>query len=52
MTRENTARADGNTWDRQIDEEGAFQRKPTTFRDWVREDGSSDFAPEAGRYHL
>jgi len=52
MTRENTARADGNTWDRQIDEEGAFQRKPTTFRDWVRADGSSDFAPEAGRYHL
>jgi len=52
MSRANTARTNGNTWDRQIDEQGAFQRKATTFRDWIRADGSSEFAPEAGRYHL
>ncbi|MFB6375606.1 MAG: glutathione S-transferase family protein, partial [Bradymonadaceae bacterium] len=34
------------------DNEGRFQRSETTFRDWVRADESTDFAPEAGRYHL
>lgn len=33
-------------------DDGRFQRPPTEFRDWVREDGSTKFEPEAGRYHL
>jgi putative glutathione S-transferase len=31
---------------------GKFVRKPTTFRDWIRADGSTPYAPESGRYHL
>ena len=31
---------------------GRFVRQDTAFRDRVRADGSSRFAPEAGRYHL
>jgi putative glutathione S-transferase len=31
---------------------GRFVRTESTFRDWVRSDGSTRFAPEAGRYHL
>ncbi len=31
---------------------GRFERKASSFRDWVRADGSTRFAPEAGRYHL
>lgn len=31
---------------------GHFVRKDSTFRDWVRADGSTNHAPEAGRYHL
>jgi putative glutathione S-transferase len=31
---------------------GRFVRKDSAFRGWVRADGSSSFAPEAGRYHL
>ncbi len=31
---------------------GRFVRKESSFRDWVRADGSTAFAPEAGRYHL
>jgi putative glutathione S-transferase len=34
------------------DAQGAFRRPKTRFRQWVREDGSTPFAPEAGRYHL
>jgi putative glutathione S-transferase len=34
------------------DAEGQFVRKATTFRDWVRADGSTPFVPESGRYHL
>ncbi len=33
-------------------EHGAFQRQPDEFRDWVRADASTGFAPAAGRYHL
>ncbi len=29
---------------------GAFERKPTTFRNWIAPGG--EFAAEAGRYHL
>jgi len=31
---------------------GRFVRKESAFRDHVRADGSTGFAPEAGRYHL
>ncbi len=31
---------------------GRFVRKESTFRDWVRADGSTAFSPESGRYHL
>jgi putative glutathione S-transferase len=31
---------------------GRFVRKESAFRDWVRADGTTRFAPEAGRYHL
>ena len=31
---------------------GRFVRKESAFRDWVRADGSTRFAPAAGRYHL
>lgn len=31
---------------------GEFQRQEDAFRDWVRADGSTRFAPERGRYHL
>jgi glutathionyl-hydroquinone reductase len=34
------------------DSGGAFVRVPSVFRSWIREDGSSPHAPEAGRYHL
>jgi glutathionyl-hydroquinone reductase len=32
--------------------EGEFKRQEDAFRDWVRADGSTPFAPAAGRYHL
>jgi len=34
------------------DARGAFQRPKTVFRNWIRKDGSTQFKPEAGRYHL
>ena len=49
MTYETSGQGSGNTWNRQIDEEGAFQRKATTFRSWIRADGSTPFSPEALR---
>ncbi len=38
--------------DYETDEEGAFQREETTFRDWIRADGSTGYPPETDRYHL
>lgn len=38
--------------DRETDERGAFVRQQSAFRNWVRADGSTEFPPEAGRYHL
>lgn len=32
--------------------EGHFERQDDAFRDWVRADGSTPFAPTRGRYHL
>jgi putative glutathione S-transferase len=31
---------------------GRFVRQESRFRDWVKADGSTPFAPEPGRYHL
>ena len=31
---------------------GRFVRADSSFRSWIRADGSTPFAPEAGRYHL
>ncbi len=31
---------------------GRFVRKASSFRDWIRADGSTPFAPETGRYHV
>lgn len=31
---------------------GEFKRKPSSFRNWITQDGSSGFPAEAGRYHL
>jgi putative glutathione S-transferase len=36
----------------EIAEDGSWRRRRSSFRDWVTADGSSGFAPEAGRYHL
>lgn len=33
-------------------DEGEFERQEDAFRDWVKADGSTPCAPEAGRYHL
>ncbi|NOY61635.1 MAG: glutathione S-transferase family protein [Gammaproteobacteria bacterium] len=33
-------------------ENGAFVRSGSQFRNWVKADGSTDFIPEANRYHL
>jgi len=31
---------------------GRFERKDSSFRNWIKADGSTDFEPESGRYHL
>ncbi|MGK0346096.1 MAG: putative glutathione S-transferase, partial [Myxococcota bacterium] len=31
---------------------GEWTRTPTIVRDWIRADGSTEFAAETGRYHL
>ncbi|MCF7689310.1 MAG: glutathione S-transferase family protein [Cephaloticoccus sp.] len=33
-------------------DDGEFERQEDAFRQWVRRDGSTPFAPEADRYHL
>jgi glutathionyl-hydroquinone reductase len=38
--------------DRELDDNGQYNPKPTTFRHHVTADGSSGFKAEAGRYHL
>ena len=46
---------DGNWSDEWYDTkstDGRFVREDSAFRNWVRADGSTSFAPEAGRYHL
>ena len=34
------------------DDSGAFQRKDSSFRDWIEDREGARFQPEAGRYHL
>lgn len=46
---------DGTWTDQWYDTEttgGRFERQESLFRDWVRADGETPYAPEAGRYHL
>ena len=42
----------GTTWEKQIEDDGEYRRRPTSFRDWVKADGSSEYLAEPGRYHL
>ena len=42
----------GNTWEREVEDDGEFVRRPTSFRSQIQRDGSTEFLPEAGRYHL
>lgn len=38
--------------EKETDGRGAFVRQQSAFRNWVKADGSTEFPPEAGRYHL
>ncbi|MBU3674035.1 MAG: glutathione S-transferase family protein [Solirubrobacteraceae bacterium] len=38
--------------EKETDERGAFVRQQSAFRNWVKADDSTEFPPEAGRYHL
>jgi putative glutathione S-transferase len=42
----------GNTWVNSVDDDGEYQRRPTSFHSEIRADGSTEFSPAAGRYHL
>ena len=42
----------GNTWDSEVSDDGEFVRHQTDFREQIRADGSTAFAPASGRYHL
>lgn len=43
---------DGPTWQRQIAQDGTFQRRNSAFRRFVEARPGAEFAAEAGRYHL
>lgn len=47
-----TTPASGTTWTKEVNEKGEFVRKPTTFRNWISKDASSEFPAEKDRYHL
>ena len=42
----------GNTWESEVSDDGEFIRHQTDFRSQVCADGSTEFAPASGRYHL
>ncbi len=42
----------GNTWESEVGDDGEFVRHVTGFRSQIRSDGSTDFPPASGRYHL
>ena len=44
--------ATGNTWIKEIDVDGAFVRRPTSFHRTVSDNPNSLHAAESGRYHL
>jgi putative glutathione S-transferase len=41
-----------NTWESEVSNDGEFVRHQTSFRDQIRADGSTAYAPASGRYHL
>lgn len=45
-------RVTGNTWTRDIADDGSFTRRPTGFRGTVSADPDATHPSEAGRYHL
>lgn len=42
----------GISWTSSVGKKGEFIRKASSFRDWVKADGSTPFTPEAARYVL
>jgi len=42
----------GNTWEKQVGDDGAFIRRQSTFRARCSADRGTEFPAEAGRYHL
>ena len=52
MAQDKQKDAYGNTWESEVSDDGEFLRHQTSFRSQIRADHSTDFAPEAGRYHL
>lgn len=38
------------SWVNEVSNKGAFERKPSTFRNWISKEGK--FKPEKNRYHL
>ena len=35
-----------------LSQDGKFVRKPTSFHNWIKADGSTPYSPDVGRYHL
>lgn len=52
MAESRTGAPASNTWDLEIDESGAFVRRPTSFHSKVEAANGATFPAEAGRYHL
>jgi putative glutathione S-transferase len=52
VTTSDSSKPQGTTWQNQIADDGEYRRRPTKFRNAIRADGSTEYRPEAGRYHL
>ena len=52
MTNPGQPNSYGNTWESEVEDDGEFVRHQTGFRAQIRQDGSTDGAPAAKRYHL
>jgi len=52
MSKRASSSPNENTWETQIADTGEFVRKPTSFRNQIKRDGTTGFQPEMGRYHL
>ena len=52
MSQSESVSTEGPTWTKQIQKNGEFVRKDTTFRNHVSQEASSEFPAEGGRYHL